>query len=282
MRSYAFLALALALVPSVASAGLASAFDFSGTLNPSFDAGHSGPLAHLNGGNNPTAVGSSIFSNETVGAVSKQVLNFAKGDTLFALHGIGSNDAHANGGAYVNNYTILMDVKFDGQSANTYSSLFNTSATNGNDGDSFLLWSSGNAADVGIQGSYGGSFNPTDWHRLAIAVDIFPDGTELSYYVDGTQVHQRIDRPGGQPTDGRFALYSYNDNDAASDGVFILGDEDGDNGSGQISMLAFFDSTLTSGEVQALGVAGDAVPEPASMAALGLGALALLRRQRKA
>jgi hypothetical protein len=280
MKSPAFLA--LALVPSFASAGLTSAFDFSGTLNPSFDNGHSGPLSHLNGGANPTAVGSSTFVTETVGPTTKEVLNFAKGDTLFALHGIASNDAHANGGVYVNNYTIVMDLKFDGQSANTYTSLFNTSAKNDNDGDSFLLWGSGNTASVGIQGTYGGSITPTDWHRMAIAVDIFPDGTELTYYVDGVQVSQRVDRPGGQPTDGRFALYSYNDGDSASDGLFILGDEDGDNGSGQISYLAFYDSTLTASEVRDLGSAGQtrAVPEPASFMALGVGALALLRRRR--
>ncbi len=280
MKSLALLSLALA--PAAAfSAGLTSAFDFSGTLNPYLDNGHSGALLHLNGGANPAAAASTTYSMATVGSTMKQVLNFAKRDTLFALHGIGANDAHNNGGDYVNNYTIVMDVKFDTQASGAYSSLFNTNANNSNDGDSFLLWGSGGTATAGIQGSYGGSVSANAWHRLAIAVDIFPDGTELTYYSDGTQIHTQVNRPGGEPTDGRFALYSYDDNDAASDGVFILGDEDGDNGSGQISLLAFYGETLDAAAIRGLGGAGQPVPEPASMVALGVGACALLQRRAK-
>lgn len=279
MKSFAFLA--LALVPAAAwSLDPASAFDFSGNLDPFINNGHSGTLLHLNGGANPTAV-SSTYSSATVGSVTKQVLNFSKGDTLFALHGIAHNDAHNNGGAYVNNYTIVMDVKFDQESDGSYGSLFNTSSNNSNDGDSFLLWGSSGTASIGVQGTYGGAVTADVWHRMAVAVDIFPDGTELTYYMDGNQIAQRVDRPGGQPTDGRFALYSYDDNDSASDGVFIFGDEDADYASGQISMLSFFGSTLTGAEVQSLGTAGQPVPEPATLAALGLGAAAFLRRRRR-
>ena len=80
---------------------------------------------------------------------------------------------------------------------------------------------------------------------------------------------------------GRVSLRD-RDGDTDSDGIFIFGDEDGDNGSGQISYLAFYDSTLTSSDVQALGGPGQqAVPEPATIAALGLGVGAFLRRRAK-
>lgn len=278
MKSLAFLA--LALVPAAAwSVDPTSAFDFSGNLDPFINNGHSGTLLHLNGGGNPSAT-SSTFATATVGSTTKQVLNFSKGDTLFALHGIGANDAHNNGGAYVNNYTIVMDVKFDQGADGTYNSLFNTNATNSNDGDSFLLWGS-STAGIGIAGDYQGAVTANVWHRMAIAVDIFPDGTELSYYMDGALIGKHVGRPGGDPTDGRYALYTYNDGDTDSDGVYIFGDEDGDNGSGQISQLAFYGSTLTGDQVKALGGVGQPVPEPASMAALALGATALLRRRKK-
>jgi len=277
MKYYAILALAAGST-SAFSADLVSAFDFSGDLNPYVNVGgHAGPLTQLNGGANPTAT-SSTYSTATVGSVTKQVLNIASGDSLMALHGI----AHNGGGAYVNQYTILMDVKFNGESANSYSSLFNTAADNGNDGDSFLQWGGNNTASVGVQGTYGGSVTGDAWHRLAVSVEAFPDGTELTYYSDGVKIGQRIDRPGGQPTDGRFALYSYDDNDTSFDGVYIFGDEDGENASGQISKLAFFNGKLDELAIQKLGGAGQPVPEPSTLAVLGLSCAAILRRRRRA
>lgn len=277
MKRYVAFAFLLAPV-SALSVSPVSAFDFSGTLDPFVNSnpGNVSPLAHLNGGADPTGVTSS-YASALVGTTTKQVLNFASGDTLFATHGI----AHNGGGSYVNEYTILMDVRFDNQADGAYTSLFNTNANNSNDGDSFLLWGAGNVATVGIQGDYGGSVSGNAWHRLAVAVQSFSDGTELTYYLDGAQIHQRINRHGGEPIDGRWALYGYDDGDAASDGVFILGDNDGDNGSGQISQLAFYDKKLSLSEVQGLGGVGQPVPEPASLAVLGLGVAAALRRRRR-
>jgi len=275
MKYCAILALAVAPVAALAVDPV-SAFDFNGTLAPSINnnPGHVFSLLHLNGGANPTAT-ATTYSAATVGTTNKQVMNFAFKDTLFAFHGVGIN----GGGSYVNKYTIMMDVKFNQQADNTYASLFNTQANNANDGDSFLLWNGGTAG-VGVFGQYAGAYTSA-WHRIAVAVDVYADGSELTYYLDGTQVKQVIDRPGGQPTDGRFAMYTYNDGDTDSDGVFILGDEDGDNGSGQISYLAFFDHPLTGNEVQALGGVGQPVPEPATVLTLGAAAAALLRRRRR-
>lgn len=278
MKYCALFVLAAVPVGALASDPV-SAFDFNGTLAPSIN--NNGPfvspLVHLNGGANPTPT-SSTYSNATVGSTNKQVLNFAFADTLHAFHGIGAN----GGGAYVNQYTILMDVKFNSQPNGAFASLFNTAANNGSsDGDSFLQWGAGNQASIGIQGTYGGSFTGDVWHRLGIAVQTFFDGTELDFYLDGALVNQRIDRPGGQPIDGRFSLYTYNDSDPADDGVYILGDNDGDNGSGQISLLAFYDHRLTAGEIQSLGAVGQPVPEPATLVTLGLAGAALLRRRRR-
>lgn len=271
MKSFA--AFALLLAPAAAfPAGLVSAFDFSNTLNPFVDnnPGRVLPLVSLSGGANPTGL-TPTFATATVGAVTKPVLSFSALGTLHAFHGVGAN----GGGSYVNQYTILMDVRFDTQPSGAYASLFNTNATNSNDGDSFLKWGAGGVAGVGISGSYVGSVTGDAWHRLAVAVD--QTAGVITYYVDGAQANQVSV---GAATDGRWAMYTYNDGDTDDDGVYVFGDNDGDNGSGQLSQLAFFDHALTLNEIGQLGPVGQPVPEPATLAVLGLGALAALRRRR--
>lgn len=272
MKSSAIFVLALGPA-SAFSAGLVSAYDFGGSLAPFVDnnPGHVASLLHQNGNANPTDTLSN-YSSDMVGTVTKQVLDIAYLDTLSATHGIGVN----GGGSYVNQYTILMDVKFDGEAEGNYSSLFNTSADNSNDGDSFLQWQAGNVATIGISGDYAGSVSGDVWHRLAVAVDLSGTGT-ITYYLDGAQIHQHST---GVDVDGRWALYTYDDNDADSDSVYIFGDEDVDSATGKISQLAFYDHALTLQEFQALGDVGQPVPEPATMIALGLGSAAFLRRRK--
>ncbi|MEQ1821575.1 MAG: PEP-CTERM sorting domain-containing protein [Fimbriimonadaceae bacterium] len=76
--------------------------------------------------------------------------------------------------------------------------------------------------------------------------------------------------------DGRWAFYS---TATATKTVDIFGDNDGDSGAGQISQLAFYDTTLSAAEISALGGAGSPVPEPATLSALALGVGAILRRR---
>ncbi|MBZ0214691.1 MAG: PEP-CTERM sorting domain-containing protein, partial [Nitrospirae bacterium] len=167
---------------------LVSAFDFNGTLNPYVDNNPPNvqPLEARTCGS-PTSSTTPNFMMDTVNAVSKQVAVFAGPDFFRAWHGIGAN----GGGAYVNRYSVLMDVMHTKSSGDTsgWASFFNTTSDQGNDGD----WTPG-----------------------------------------------------------------------------------------RISALGFFDGPLGDTEAAALGVAGDPVPEPATMSVMTLGVLALLRKRRKA
>lgn len=246
-----------------------SAYDFNDTLNPFIANNVNVGAADFRTGGSPTASGTPTYLDATVGAVNKRVLDVPVNTLVRALHGIGAN----GGGSYVNLFTILMDVKFN-QTSEGWASLFNTSADNSNDGDSFVQWGVG----LGTAGVYGGAMPNNEWTRLVIAVDNQAAGTSVHYYVNGSLVHSATGIGGG--IDGRWTLYSHDDGDADSDSVDVLADNDGDGTPAQLSQLAFYDRVLEADEVADLGPVGSAVPEPATLAALGLGVLALRRRRK--
>lgn len=251
--------------------GLVSAFDFQGTLDKSYDRdGFAQALDFRAGGTtNATVAGGPTYSTEMVGATSKQVANFSDATAQFfrATHGMGPNGGSAQ---YVNQYTILMDVKIT--STGDWVSLFNTNANNQNDGDLFIRDSD---SALGISGTYAGLYPRSQWARLAISVDSTAGGNLMKSYVNG--VLQNTNALDG--LDGRWALYSTATNPKIVD---ILADNNGDSGSGQISLLAFYDKALSANEVANLGPVGSAVPEPATMAVVGLGLLGMIRRRRSA
>jgi hypothetical protein len=176
----------------------------------------------------------------------------------------GTEGMAANGGgSYVNNYTILMDVKFDAISG--YQSLYQTNTGNSNDGDSFVNGSGG----IGISSDYAGSLQADTWYRLAIVNDYSTDGT-IEYYINGALVNTA--EALGQ--DGRFSLYSNGTGD-----VLMFADNDGETGSMKLDNLAFFDSALSASDIADLGDAHEVIPEPATLGLLGIASLLLWVRR---
>lgn len=257
----------MVLVAGSAFAGdLKTYYDFRGNLNPVLNVTGLAQALEFRTGSLGTSspAGSVNYTNELVGSVNKQVANFAAPQFFRAVHGIGAN----GGGDYLNQYSILMDIKF---TSTGWASFFNTASNVQNDGDAFV--NPDNA--MGISGDYAGTFARNVWNRVIISVDSI--APIMSIYLNGAFVND-IPLDG---EDGRWSLYTLDDNDTDADWVDIFADEDGDNASGQISALAFFDGALTANEAASFGTAGAPVPEPATLAALGLGAAALLRRRKK-
>ncbi len=166
-------------------------------------------------------------------------------------HGMRAN----GGGSQVNRYTVLFDVRHDASGDGAYSSLFNCNDTNGNDGDSFLLWDANGDARIGVEQSYGSSFDPKFWRRIVVSVrtgtGFLGLGAEIKYYVDGVFKRSVTAALGGL-VDGTYATYA-----GASDrSINVFGDDNEENPLGVLLQLAFFDRVLSDQEIAGLGPVG--------------------------
>lgn len=177
------------------------------------------------------------------------------------------------GGAYMNQYTILMDIYSPGAAG--WQALMNTDPNNTNDADWYISDSGG--LGIGALGySANNAVSQNTWHRIAMSADLAA-GT-VKYYVDGTLVRTRT---GASLLDSRFAIYT--NTHAGADLLLFNESAGGSTHPLLVNSIAFTDQALGDSAIQTLGGAsasGILIPEPAA-ATLGLlGAVALLRRRR--
>jgi hypothetical protein len=230
-------------------------------------AGTPGSLAYAttNGGSVPHIAG------VTASYLSVPALPAGANGLLLSFDGSGPN----GGGAYINQYTLLMDVYSPG--ATGWQALMNTDTTNGNDADWYI--SSTGQLGIGALGySAASTFAQDAWHRIAISADLTA-GT-VSYFIDGNLAFTRT---GASLADGRFAIFS--NADAGAD--LLLFNEGDTSGTYThpllVNSVAFTDEALSPAAIQLLGgpsAAGIFVPEPSSALLAGIATLALLRRRR--
>lgn len=220
-----------------------SVYDFNNSLAPVVNkTGFATDLDYRTGNGSSISLGTPTYIVDDVNGNIKPVAAFMAPDFFRANHGMLAN----GGGAYVNLYTMVMDIKIT--SIGNWVSFFNTNEDVQNDGDAFIRTDD----LVGISGNYAGFYPREVWNRVAISVDCV--NQFITIYVNGVQQNQ----VGISGLDGRWAAYCFDDPFTGIDNIDIFGDEDGDNGSGYISGVAFYDSVLTPGQIAKLGRAGNA------------------------
>lgn len=159
------------------------------------------------------------------------------GSYLICSHGIAPN----GGGSYVNNWTLLLDVKFPASSAGYWMSLYQTNSSNGNDGDCFI--STSRTIGVGATGYTSRIVQAQVWYRIVISVSntnfyrIYVDGAK---WLEGTV----------QSLDGRFSL------DPA---ILLFADENGEDYPIHCTTAAVWGQALNDSQVSSLGNASNPI-----------------------
>ncbi len=227
----------------LAPGGIAQ-WDFNGSLASSV-----GGLALTTGFAAPATTPGVSFTTATINGQTAQVASFTRGTFFRMTHGLGVNA----GGAFLNRYTVIMDVMFPSRPTG-WAALFQTSSANGNDGDWFI----NPAGGVGISGNYAGSVVDGTWNRLALVVDTVA-GT-FTTYVNGTFAQQTS----AGSLDGRFALEPV---------ALLFADEDQENAAGLVNSVQIRPEALSATDVAALGgptAAGIQTPQPPTLRVLSL------------
>jgi hypothetical protein len=232
-----FFVLAFGLALSSNALAGATQFDFRGDLSATFGAG---TVDYYNGARTSNTVSfgtASSFGLPALPGGDATVMRFpafAPDQGLLLEPASGAN----GGGNYINQYTMIWDLFIPDVSAN-WTSLYNTSATNSNDGDFFIRQDGG----IGISGVYHGKVNSGQWHRIAVVLDLVA-GT-MAKYIDG--VHVATQAASG--VDGRWSMYT------TGHGIktYLLTDEDNETNSGYISSFCFVDKALDASTIAGLG-----------------------------
>lgn len=254
---YSFFASVLFSLP-LQAATLAGYWSFNNSSN----------LGQATVGNNLSIVGTAPtysatltddFSKSLTGVITTTA---GTANRLVATHGITPSP-----GAFVINYTFVMDIFSPAASRSQWRSIFQTNQGNTNDADYFIRNSSDQLGVSGI-GYSTGAINEGKWTRLAITVDLNLNGGDVKTYLDGSLFYTH---PTNQTTGGTYAL---------DPTVLFFADNDNENAPLNVGALAIFSGTMTASEVSALGAVGTAIPETSTALLGGLGMLGLLRRRR--
>ncbi len=138
--------------------------------------------------------------------------------------------SRAEGATASQSYTLMIDVMVE--NAVDYDGLFQTDQSNGSDGDLFIH---NNTVGVGSLG-YGGNVKNNFWNRFVLT---YRDGMNI-LYQNGEKIAEKA-----PDANDRFKIMPF--------GFYLLCDEDGEKQDTYLSSVAFWETSLSDEQINALG-----------------------------
>ncbi len=147
-----------------------------------------------------------------------------------------------NSDADLNSYSLVFDLYTPADAVNSqFAGLLQTNASNGDDADLFMKFSSPTSFGLGTSGQYDGSGSVDTWHRIGVTIEDQGDGNAtLTAYIDGAKVNEVTVEA------DRYVL-------SAEDGFQILADNDGETNSGYLNSFVVSDEVLSEEDMAELG-----------------------------
>lgn len=230
MKTVMYLFLGLAMIAPVSlQAGLRGVWEFNDPNSLVSSVAGGLPLTLNSGG---------VHARTTGFDAADRAVKIGVGSYYICDHGIAPN----GGGTYVNEFTLLFDMKYPTPSAGQWMCFYQTSSTNSNDGDFFVQSGTGKLG-VAVTGYSTRVTKAETWYRVVVSVD---NGSFYRIYVDGELWLQGS----VQPVDGRFSL---------DPTVLLFADEDGEDAEMHVTTAAIWDTPLSDNEIFGLGRVGDPV-----------------------
>ncbi len=237
-----------------AAGGMALATSLQAALTGRWDfdkgdlTGTGGPLQYRDGVGGLTQSGTSFntttgFGIPNIGVAEAKVMKFPGGpdDTGYLVPAPAT--ANGGGGSFVNNYTILMDVLFPEASNSKLRAMIDADQRGTNPDAEFFVAANNT---MGAKAGGFGSIAPNTWYRIGIVSEVTNEeaGTiRFRLYSNGAQVGVFN---AGAVRDLRFAL--------AAGGFFeLFSDDNGETAPGYINSLQVHNTSLTKGQLSALG-----------------------------
>jgi len=226
--------------------------DVSDGLKDLWEFSDAGDLTAATVGNDLVLAGDGVHMAMAGVGADDGAVSIGIGSYYECTSGIAAN----GGGSYVNEYTLLFDIKYPTSSAGQWRCFMQTNTANSNDGDYFIHPSdeSWGVASIGYtDNATVGEFysSPDTWYRAVMSVDMGDTNPFFKLYIDGTLVATHTS---GLGLDGRHSLYT---DPAVS--LLLFADESGEDAEMHYSTVAIWDRPLTAEEIAVLGGPGDTI-----------------------
>jgi predicted phosphodiesterase len=210
-------------------------------------------LWQFNDANNLTkaTIGSNLIEIGTHSAVAGiDAADGAVYDPLTSYYKCNHNATANGGGVYVNEWTLLMDVKVPAASIGHWVCFFQTNLNNLNDGDCFVH-ATNKTIGVGDTGYSTKTITADTWYRVVVVVD---NGSFYRIWLNGVLwLYGSI-----QSLDGRFGLEPQ---------IMFFADENGDDYPIICTNIAFWPKTLTNAQIIELGTTSTVIAADPNMQA---------------